>query len=1105
MDIFQKLYEIENETGGDVSGIKKLIDSGQVTIASSMPSPDPKDSVREIELFNRFNRDYPNYADGGMLVKPSVDGSRPGYSGNRKKLEDNIQVRDNTYEVEVKRGDTFYRKSFNAKNYNSKEEALEAARNFRDEKKKIPYKVGIQNPQIVASSPEEYREKYRELKGLKDPTGRRKLKKERETKIKNFIGNKKKIKATGLRDFMLNEVGYKNYDAADVRKLFPNLEIEQDNLKLSAEKKKGSVRLNKNQLNIANRYANLLNKRDPNDQYYVSAKKYEELPEGERAKITQIMKNNKGKFNKNFSSRLRFDSKKEKLIMDNFNLTEDDFIKHGKTGVPKNIDGKLNPKYTAINTFIKNNFKFKKIPKTSMVSLDQQEFIKNNFELPEGQEWNFRSQDNPNGFKYGVSSSTRTGDTGNLAKRIENRMKDQRLSYTVASDTSTPQGWMMRSMNRLYEQEIKNKVKYENLTYQPIKNKKGIIIGFKDNTASGNGGTYYGLKKNTPEDATAWTAHGDYERINKFLDIAKGAQVDDPGKLLQKILDDKGITKLMGDKSVLTLNDILSHQRYFDKLSTTAPKALIERQIVLHHTKRIGGDLAKAAATKDIQLLTGVVNQNVRKLETKAKKRKLTNQEILDLKNYGARITDFDGKVVGGGSLVAEKQFANIEKGAIEYAKSDKFNLKTVASYLERLGCGKAAGGRVYFNEGAMGLTKCAEKGQLKLENIVKKGAVAGSGDEILARQILKIGGSLKDSFTLRGMFGPAAMAFLVGTEAGFVGYDMLTKGNTMREAIGNSLFNYMLGEKTKIDPQEELFKRYRSLGYDDNQMFRLMETIRTTNLINRGKDIDQRAKAQAKYVQRLRSEPDQFMSPDDQMMSDTRSEMAEQKLKDIEQEAIDYNKFLEQVDRPGGMTKEDAIAQYFRSGEYAKGLELVDEADAAATVQRMQSEGPTSVGVFSPKFEEYRQRTIAENLPGGGVNPAARLGIQAYEDPSSLPDNFQIIPLQPYGLKKGGRAGYNSGKLVEPVEIDFASAEDKAFSDMMKAFRYYIKSGGTKSLRDYMRTAVGRKRIGGGKEHFRGAGGGIAKLAGIDDGPPPKSGPNPQGLQGLLKRVKKI
>jgi hypothetical protein len=36
-------------------------------------------------------------------------------------------------------------------------------------------------------------------------------------------------------------------------------------------------------------------------------------------------------------------------------------------------------------------------------------------------------------------------------------------------------------------------------------------------------------------------------------------------------------------------------------------------------------------------------------------------------------------------------------------------------------------------------------------------------------------------------------------------------------------------------------------------------------------------------------------------------------------------------------------------------------------------------------------------------------------------------------------------------------------------------------------------------------AGGGIAKLAGVDSGPPPPSGPNSQGLQGLMKRVKKL
>ena len=38
----------------------------------------------------------------------------------------------------------------------------------------------------------------------------------------------------------------------------------------------------------------------------------------------------------------------------------------------------------------------------------------------------------------------------------------------------------------------------------------------------------------------------------------------------------------------------------------------------------------------------------------------------------------------------------------------------------------------------------------------------------------------------------------------------------------------------------------------------------------------------------------------------------------------------------------------------------------------------------------------------------------------------------------------------------------------------------------------------------FMAAGGGIAKEAGDSSGPPPESGPDSQGLPGILKRVKK-
>ena len=548
-----------------------------------------------------------------------------------------------------------------------------------------------------------------------------------------------------------------------------------------------------------------------------------------------------------------------------------DFDKYPKYGVPKDIKGKRNTNYTKLVNFKNRGFKdFKK----NLLSEADRIKVMDNFELPKGvKNWNFDTN------RFGL---TYEGNE-NLIQRIKNSLKEKK-KYKVAADYSTPKGWMVASMNRVYENEIKNKVKLKDLTYQPIKNSKGIIVGFKDNTEAGGGKKYYSIKKYQDEfgDGTAWAAHGDHERVKKFLNIAKGAQVGDPNKLLQKILDDKGITKLLGENRPLRLNDILTHERYFDKLSTTAPKKLIERQIVLHHTKGVNTGFGNAAATKDLQLLSGVVNQKVKGLEKFAKERKLTSNEIKQLKNYGAKITDFDGKIVGGGFIDPEKQFKLIEKGAIDYAKSDQFNVKTVASYLERLGCGKAAGGRVFYDEGAFGLTKCAKKGRNKLETIIKSGAKLDSNDAKLATQILKAGRSLGSAFTLSGLFGPAAIAFTAATEAGFVGYDMLTSGKTFKEAVGDSLFNYALGEKTKIDPQKELFKRFSGLGYSDEQLSNFANVLNQTNQLNTILKQDLKVGNLKDEVKAFREQPkDTFMSPDDEMSQTDQAIRAEQKLKD--------------------------------------------------------------------------------------------------------------------------------------------------------------------------------------------------------------------------------
>jgi len=523
------------------------------------------------------------------------------------------------------------------------------------------------------------------------------------------------------------------------------------------------------------------------------------------------VKTEAGKLAKNRDKKLKnFLGKKKKIkasVLKNYLLNDLGYEKYDSTKIKVKFPNLL------IEQDLKQGNVFKPLTK------QQKTLIKESFDLPEGvKDWNFKK------YKFGISSEEHM----NLAKQMERRIGGGQ-KYTLAASFDKPQGWMMSAMERVYNNEtvlkdgkrvLKEGVK--KLTYDPIR-KGNLIVGFKDNTVAGDGKTYYGTKKNAKEfgDGTEWESHGDFKKIGKFIKIANGVKAQ-PDEVLKKILNKKGLN-IKG----LTLNDVLSHQRYYGTLAKIHPKELIKRQIVLHHSGGVGDKiLARAAATKDIQLLSGAVNAEVVNLENIVKgtkknpARALTNAEKLDLKKLGAKITDFDGKVVGGGFLDPDRQFAAIEKKALEYAKGDQFNVKTVANYLERLGCGGkfGGGGRILFADGVPSLTKCAQKGVTKLENGLKNG-FKNADEASLARGILKSGRFLKDAVSLRGLFGPAALAFTAAAEAGIVGYDMLSTGKSFREAVGDSVFNYMLGDKTKIDSVEERDKRMVAEGMTPEQM----------------------------------------------------------------------------------------------------------------------------------------------------------------------------------------------------------------------------------------------------------------------------------------------
>ena len=215
---------------------------------------------------------------------------------------------------------------------------------------------------------------------------------------------------------------------------------------------------------------------------------------------------------------------------------------------------------------------------------------------------------------------------------------------------------------------------------------------------------------------------------------------------------------------------------------------------------------------KDLKINIGKINKDATNFNYGVKEFQKLNMkdEILKaVQNQADLSSNFKNYVKQNPDLF---KTANINTNT-NITKVTQGQVKQVASLLEKLGCGQSAGGRIMFGNG----TTCAIKGRDILEKGLKNGFK--KSEVGLAQKILGTGKFLKDAASFRGLFGPAALAFTVAAEAGLVGYDMLSTGKSFREAVGDSVFNYALGDKTKIDSVEERDKRMVAEGMTPEQM----------------------------------------------------------------------------------------------------------------------------------------------------------------------------------------------------------------------------------------------------------------------------------------------
>ena len=142
-------------------------------------------------------------------------------------------------------------------------------------------------------------------------------------------------------------------------------------------------------------------------------------------------------------------------------------------------------------------------------------------------------------------------------------------------------------------------------------------------------------------------------------------------------------------------------------------------------------------------------------------------------------------------------------------------------------------------------------------------------------------------------------------------------------------------------------------------------------------------------------------------------------------------------------MKKEDVLSEYFSSGKYAKDLDLFNQAEKEANIQKLESAGPKFMGSVFPQFEKGRQEDLA-NLRSV-INPAFNIPVSGRTYGEGL-GSATFIPGKTtgglFGLAEGGRAGYKLGKLIKQKPSKVRSDAKSIIDENIKLMKQMKETG---------------------------------------------------------------
>ena len=304
---------------------------------------------------------------------------------------------------------------------------------------------------------------------------------------------------------------------------------------------------------------------------------------------------------------------------------------------------------------------------------------------------------------------------------------------------------------------------------------------------------------------------------------------------------------------------------------------------------------------------------------------------------------------------IAKERGATIPQGAFKKAKEYE-------NLLVRLCPKKAEGGRIGFALGSG--AKC---GGRRLEQILLRGTT-NKDEQMLANAILKGG---RELMSVRNLLGPAALAAGVAFEAGLVGFDMLNEGRTFREAIGNSLFNYALGDKTKIDPKEERYKRYKASGIGEDEIGKI--ALFESN------------------IDRITEIGEQFAKPD-LALYQAGAAINNPRVSPVTRDKL-INNYLDAVDETAAFNQDlfrTGEAQFLDTFDYGAGQKALEDADRESEYQRLLKKQDSP---FTKYFRGDRSKQTLKEQIEGLKQGLAGGGIAGIRRPSAIPPQSGPLP----------------------------------------------------------------------------------------------------------------